>query len=73
MCESLEERLCEIERLLGIDQLEKNEPLNFDVSGLKKKLQDVKAGFILQTPIEKLWELKRIYNEVFIFTKFLIC
>ncbi|KAI1730966.1 elongation factor tu GTP binding domain-containing protein [Ditylenchus destructor] len=66
MTESLEQRVCELEEILGLTELDASEDLtsvSLDVAPLKKKLHDLELGFVMQLPVDKLRCLKEIYRE----------
>lgn len=72
MCEALEQRISDLEDLLGLNIAENSsELLNFDVAPLKKQLCDLQAGFIMQVPVEKLYRLREVFTDVnkFLFNK----
>ena len=62
--ESLEQRIEDLEELLGLNTIEADEKVDFDVAPLKKRLQDLELGLVLQTPIEKLYKMRQIFLEV---------
>lgn len=64
MCEALEQRITDIEELIGINNISNFELLDFDIVSLRKRLQDVDAGFVMQIPVEKLQRLKKFYMDV---------
>lgn len=68
MCEALQQRIADIEELIGINNLSTSEPLDFDLASLKKRLQNVDAGFVMQIPIDKLHRLKQFYINVIFLT-----
>ncbi|KAI1707552.1 DyNactin Complex component [Ditylenchus destructor] len=66
MTESLEQRVCELEEILGLTELDASEDpasISLDVAPLKKKLHDLELGFVMQLPVDKLRCLKEIYRE----------
>uniref|UniRef100_A0A915D4A6 Uncharacterized protein n=1 Tax=Ditylenchus dipsaci TaxID=166011 RepID=A0A915D4A6_9BILA len=61
----LEQRVAELEALLGLNQVVSNgrNTANFDVAPLKKKLHDLELGFVMQVPLEKLRRLRKTYTD----------
>ena len=43
---------------------------SIDPASIKKQLQDLGYGFVLQLPLDKLKRLQKFYDEVLIFTQF---
>ena len=46
---------------------------SIDPASIKKQLQDLGYGFVLQLPLDKLKRLQKFYDEVLIFTQFKKC
>lgn len=63
--QALEERVREIEELLGLDVADATPTAkDFDIVPLKKRLQDLDLGFLLQIPKEKLTHLQEVVTRV---------
>ncbi|KAH7723479.1 hypothetical protein AAVH_08958 [Aphelenchoides avenae] len=63
--QALEERVREIEELLGLDVADATPTAkDFDIVPLKKRLQDLDLGFLLQIPKEKLTHLQEVHSQI---------
>jgi hypothetical protein len=63
--EAFEERLKQIEDILGLDVADQAPSADtFDVVPVKKRLQELELGFLLQIPKEKLIHLNEVVNKI---------
>lgn len=72
MSEALEQRVADLEALIGIDQLDTLGvsttedgalPINLEerVVSIRERLRELELSFILQAPVEKLRRLRQLY------------
>lgn len=60
----LEQRVAELEKILGINENDDFDTFNVDVSFIRNKLNELNLGFILNIPIKKLQRLKTAFSDV---------
>lgn len=72
MFKSLEQRVIELEEILGLDQIEPSEAFDFDVVPICNKLKELNLDYILNTPVPKLRRLKTTFSEVFLVMHFIV-
>lgn len=66
MYHSLEQRVEEIEKILGLDENNNSEVYDFDILPIRNKLKELNLDFILNAPVNKLQRLKTVLSQVYL-------